>query len=373
MKKDKNVLVYSTRAVTSKHMQSLFEEMIVLREFAENIHYMSFTKTSKSYQKVKEMSQLSNLIETPFNYLKWYTEEVASRKLTDWDDIINKIDISHLKDFDRFYVWGGLINSVCARRPKQIKTINTFPYLCSKVWTSLGIQYINILAILKAHREFNIPITEIMHDPGEASLNLIQTEKLKIIPEKYDLKFNYSIPAYGVERFDCMQYFLKNNDKNNLTQLFMSSQPKYDFTFGYTVVMEDRNIDDEPLVKLINDKFDNPNIFVKHKFKGINTFVSRDTYIDYISKSKYTMIIPSYEKDQVSIIRIIEAVSNNCIPLFTDNNNFDALLVSFPDFCYNDYIINDDWEKYPEEKYNELLLHAKNTFLKTTELNIKGL
>src|SRR5699024_4748787 len=143
-------------------------------------------------------------------------------------------------------------------------------------WTSLGIQYINILAILKAHREYGIPITEIMHDPGEASLNLIETERLKINPEKYELKFNYAIPKYGVEKLDMMQYYLKNRkyDASNITRLFFESPTKYEFTFGYTVVMEDRNVNDDELVKLIHSKFNNPNIFVKHKFKGINTFVN---------------------------------------------------------------------------------------------------
>ena len=46
-------------------------------------------------------------------------------------------------------------------------------------------------------------------------------------------------------------------------------------------------------LELINSKFCKPNIFVKHKFKEINTFVSRDVYMDYIKKSKYTLIIPS--------------------------------------------------------------------------------
>ena len=373
MKKDKNVLVYSTRAVSSKHMQSLFEEMLVLREFAENIHYMSFTKTSKGYEKVKKMSQLDDLIETPHNYLKWYTEEVASRKLTDWDDIIDKIDIRPFRGFNRIYVWGGLINSVCARRPKQLKTIVTFPYQCSKVWTSLGIQYINILAILKAHREYGIPITEIMHDPGEASLNLIETERLKVNPEKYDLKFNYAIPSYGVEKFDCMQYFLRHDRNAGHAKLYFTAPRKYDFTFGYTVVMEDRNVNDDELVKLINSKFDNPNIFVKHKFKNINTFVSRDEYLDYIDRSDYTLIIPSYEKDQVSIIRIIEAVDRNCLPLFTEDNNWSALLESFPDFDYKKFIINDKWQKLDKEEYIDLLLHAKNIFLGINDLSIKGL
>lgn len=371
--KDKNVLVYSTRAVNSKHMQSLFEEMMILKEFADNIHYMGFTKTSKSYERVKNLSEIDDLIQTPHTYLKWYTEEVASRKLTDWDDIIDKIDIRPFRGFDRIYVWGGLINSVCARRPKQIKTIKTFPYLCSKVWTSLGIQYINILAILKAHREYGIPITEIMHDPGEASLNLIETERLKINPEKYELKFNYAIPKYGVEKLDMMQYYLKNRkyDASNITRLFFESPKKYEFTFGYTVVMEDRNVNDDELVKLIHSKFNNPNIFVKHKFKGINTFVNRTEYLNYIDNSDYTLIIPSYEKDQVSIIRIIEAAHHNCMPLFTEDNNWDALLESFPNFNYKNYIINKSWEKpKTQEEYVELLLHVKETFLSINDLSI---
>lgn len=374
--KDKNVLVYSTRAVSAKQSQSLFEEMLVLKEFAENIEYMRFTKTSASFKKVQEMSQLKNLKEANFSYFDFYINEVASRKLTDWDDIIDKIDISHLKQYDRFYVWGGIINSVCGNRPKTIKTIKEFPYYLSKVWTSLGVQYIHIAAILKAHREFNIPITEIMHDPQEASLSLIETPRYKVNKDLYDLKFNYSIKSLGVEKFDFMQYFLRNERNTDLSRLFnVNLQPykQYDFTFGYTVVTPDRNINDDGLLKLIHDKFNNPNIFVKHKFKEINTFVSREEYIDYIKKSKYTLIIPSYDIKHVSIIRIIEAVHNNCIPLFTEDNNFEALLESFPDFNYKDYIIDNNWTKFTDEEYNSKLLHCKDVFLEIKDLTIKGL
>ena len=374
--KDQRVLVYSTRAVSAKQSQSLFEEMIVLQEFAENIEYMRFTKTSASFKKVKEMSQLKNLTEAEFSYFDFYINEVASRKLTDWDDIIDKIDISHLKDYDRFYVWGGIINSVCGNRPKTIKTIREFPYYLSKVWTSLGVQYIHIAAIIKAHLAYNIPITEIMHDPQEASLSLIETEKYKVNKDLYDLKFNYAIPSLGAEKFDFMQYFLKHNRDTDMARLFnISLQPykKYDFTFGYTVVTPDRNINDDNLIELINAKFCKPNIFVKHKFKEINTFVSRDVYMDYIKKSKYTLIIPSYDVDHVSIIRIIEAVHNNCIPVFTENNNFKALLESFPNFNYKDYIINNNWTKFSEEEYNVKLLHCKDIFLGIDDLSIKGI
>ena len=374
--KDQRVLVYSTRAVSAKQSQSLFEEMIVLQEFAENIEYMRFTKTSASFKKVKEMSQLKNLTEAEFSYFDFYINEVASRKLTDWDDIIDKIDISHLKDYDRFYVWGGIINSVCGNRPKTIKTIREFPYYLSKVWTSLGVQYIHIAAIIKAHLAYNIPITEIMHDPQEASLSLIETEKYKVNKDLYDLKFNYAIPSLGVEKFDFMQYFLKHNRDTDMARLFnVSLQPykKYDFTFGYTVVTPDRNINDDNLIELINAKFYKPNIFVKHKFKEINTFVPRDVYMDYIKKSKYTLIIPSYDVDHVSIIRIIEAVHNNCIPVFTENNNFKALLESFPNFNYKDYIIDNNWIKFSEEDYNAKLLHCKDIFLGINDLSIKGI
>ena len=116
-----------------------------------------------------------------------------------------------------------------------------------------------------------------------------------------------------------------------------------------------------------------PNIFVKHKFKEINTFVSRDVYMDYIKKSKYTLIIPSYDVDHVSIIRIIEAVHNNCIPIFTENNNFKALLESFPNFNYKDYIIDNNWIKFSEEDYNAKLLHCKDIFLGINDLSIKGI
>ena len=240
------------------------------------------------------------------------------------------------------------------------------------MWTSLGVQYIHIAAIIKAHREYNIPITEIMHDPQEASLSLIETEKYKVIPELYSLKFNYSIPELGVDKFDCMQYFLKNNKESSMSELYNNDDMDklYEFTFGYTVVTPDREINDDSLISLINSKFNSPNIFLKHKFKDINTFVPRSVYMQYIKQSKYTLIIPSYDVDHVSIIRIIEAIYNDCIPLFTNNNNFPALLKSFPNFNYKDYIIDDIWEAFSDKEYQLKLQHCKDIFLNITDLKV---
>lgn len=378
MKKDKKVLVYSTRAPNSIYTQSLFEQMTVLKEFAEDIHYMGFGATDAGYKKIKTLVKLPEDRFHYFldNYVKFYREKVLTKEITDWDDIIEAIDVTKLKDFDRIYLWGGTLSSVCSKREGQnLKAIKNYPKTLSKTWTSLGIHYIHIIALLKAHNLYKIPITELMYDNQEASLYLIENE-LKVIPELYELKFSNEVPEYRTSRFDSIQYMLEEQTRysTNLGDLLFDDTPekKHEFSFGYTCITKDRQIEIEPVLDMIKEKFKDPNLFIKDAFKGIDTFIPRGEYLDYISKSKYTLVIPAYDRTQMSIIRIIESTYNNCITLFTPDNNFDNILISFPDFKYKDYIFDENFEKWSDEVWEERLQHLKDTFLGVKHLSIKG-
>lgn len=379
MKKDKKVLVYSAWAPNSIYTQSLFQQMTVLKEFAEDIHYMGSGATDAGYRKIKSLVKLP---EDKFhyfqdNYVKFYREKILTKEITHWDDIIEAIDVTKLKDFDRIYLWGGTLSSVCSKREGQnLKAIKNYPKTLSKTWTSLGIHYIHVLALLKAHNLYKIPITELMYDNQEASLYLIENE-MKVIPELYELKFSNEIPEYRTSRFDSIQYVLDEQARYSADLgdlLFGDDVPekKYEFSFGYSCITEDRQIGIEPVLDMIKEKFKNPNLFIKDTFKGINTFIPREEYLDYISKSKYTLVIPAYDRTQMSIIRIIESTHNNCITLFTPDNNFDNILVSFPNFKYKDYIFDENFEKWSDEVWEERLQHLRDTFLGVKHLSIKG-
>lgn len=124
---------------------------------------------------------------------------------------------------------------------------------------------------------------------------------------------------------------------------------------------------------MTHTKTDKSYKLAKDIYLNIDTFIPRDEYLKYISKSKYTLIIPSYDRTQVSILRILESIHNNCIPLFTPDNNFDILLKSFPDFNYKDYILDENFKQFSEDEWNDKLKHCKNVFMQIKDFSIKGL
>ena len=366
MNKDNKVLIYSTRAISSIYSKLLVEQMNIVENFADDIHLMTHTKTDKSYKLAKEISNLNNLKYFKSDYLRFYMEDVIKeKKFNSWDEIIDAIDISGLKDFNRFYLFGGMLSSVNKR---FLKSSGNFPYSFTWKFQSLATKYIFICAILKASKEYNIPITEIIFDPQEMSLDLVSSEKLKIDKNLHDLKFNIAIPEYNVDKFDMMQYLYSLKPECDIK----FTEKEYDMIFGYTCLWKERSETMNQILKSLN-QFEKKQLFTKDIYLDIDTFIPRDEYLKYISKSKYTLIIPSYDRTQVSILRILESIHNNCIPLFTPDNNFDILLKSFPDFNYKDYILDENFKQFSEDEWNNKLKHCKNIFMQIKDFSIKGI
>ncbi len=94
-----------------------------------------------------------------------------------------------------------------------------------------------------------------------------------------------------------------------------------DFIFGCSIVTEDRRYL-EPLLEDLSKSFD---IFCKNKYLNIKTEINHKEYIAQLNESKYTLIAPSYDKNHFSMIRFIEAVENNCIPLVLNNCNINVI------------------------------------------------
>lgn len=62
-----------------------------------------------------------------------------------------------------------------------------------------------------------------------------------------------------------------------------------------------------------------------------NAGVAQGTYYSYLSRSKYTIVVKPYKNDSFSIIRFIEAIVLNCVPLILDDVCLDELKNTFAD------------------------------------------
>lgn len=91
-------------------------------------------------------------------------------------------------------------------------------------------------------------------------------------------------------------------------------------------------------IKHISFKF---NIFYNHgkTLIGYNNlqecnYVSYHQYLEYVSKSYYTFIIPSYDENEFSMLRFLESVINKCIPIIVHNTDVDKFFNDKLDILY---------------------------------------
>jgi len=125
-------------------------------------------------------------------------------------------------------------------------------------------------------------------------------------------------------------------------------QPKkeYDFVFGMTSIMSSNNFRPkliDELLKIDSNHDLKLKLFFKDKQKKINTFVNGFEYNEYISKSRFTLNIPSYDVEEFSMERFLEAIKRNCVPLIHDQCKYKEPLSIYPsilEIVKKDCIVN---------------------------------
>lgn len=354
----KNSLIYSTRSLTGKFVQSLLQCMKVVETCSNNIDICMTTKEFSTIDKIRIESCLPDL--NPIHlYFDYYFKEVNPHKGY-WEDIYNEIDIECFKKYDAIFIYGGILSSASNIFRGTKRTI-LFPTNNDRFqinFVSVGIHLTHLLGCIKASKELGIPLYEIVYDTQEASIGDFHSD---YVPEKYQKIHNYDIEDYKMKRVDMLQYFYDTEDHMFFEGETDLSQKIYDFTFGYTIITKNR-AEAQDSYDNIFSKFKKTNIFAHNKLEKTSNFVDRDTYLRYIKHSKYTLVIPPYDKKSISVFRIIESIKNNCIPLIHPDCTISDIEKSY-DVSFNDLIIDDSWEVFSDSKYAKVLEYLKDKFL----------
>ena len=139
-------------------------------------------------------------------------------------------------------------------------------------------------------------------------------------------RFNTGTTVYYLKRDDCV--YLPSYEKY-MFENGKDIEKTVDFTFYGTALTEDRQYLVEQKDLLTGIRNSDVGIIVKKD----STYVSQTEYYDKLARSKFTLIIPSYDSTTFSVIRFLEAVSNHCLPLVLDTVNLTDLQNTFPDIC----------------------------------------
>ncbi len=297
-----NSLILSTRPAQGRFVQSLAEMCGIFNSIPGEKTYWDFSKTNVGVnyinQHAKTKFKFSNKLSD------FYFNDVV--KMASWREAINKTDVSCFKQFDQIFILGGMLSTQSGLKRNNKKYDDLIDTKNQINFISVGCQLHKIFTTLKINTEYKTPIHEFCYDTQETNIN-----QSIFAPYDYNLYHGYDIPRYGMKRLDALQYF---NLQNKTIFDDFSNKP-LDFTFGMTIITKDR-LYQEAYAKEVLHHFPKHKFFIYNKITEEDNFVDRNTYLNLIGKSKYTLILPTYDETAISIFRIIESLERECLPLF---------------------------------------------------------
>lgn len=306
-------IFYTTRSVGGREGKNIIHHMSVLQSQCDAIDLLTTAKTLAGKKLIEENAHIS-INQQQNLYGDYYVSEAKS--MPSWKAVYDDIDVTPLKAYDNLYLIGGM-DLWRSNLTRTSKRVGVFPNDSGQLkFESVGTHCCNILALLKAHREYGIPLHELAFDPNEMAIGLFNSEVG--VNDNYYLYHGYDIPAYDINRLDSLQYYFSNLP----VSLFQEEQDKiYDFTFGYSMMERSGR---EGFVEYINSlacQFKTANVYVKNALTGEDTTLDRDAYLTKLKQSRFTFMLPSYDNHCFSIYRFIEAIHNDCLPLIHPSCN----------------------------------------------------
>ena len=314
-------LFYTTRAIDGREGPNICRHFTILKHHHDKIDLLTSKKSSASKKLIEQHSQI-RINEMNDSYRVYYDTE--AKKFDKWIDIYNDINPSFLKEYDALYIIGGLDfhNSNIGRHQKRK---GVFPHDGGQIkFESLGTHLTNILAMLKAHREYGIPLHEMAYDPNEMSCDLFHTDVA--VGDNFYLYHGYDIPKYNAQRLDSLQYHLENKQHSLFEEVI---DKVYDFTFGYTILDDSGREHYPEYVNQVAGQFAKSNLYCKNEFTGENTHIPGNDYLDKVNRSRFTFMLPSYDSHCFSNYRFIESIYNDCLPLIHPDCNIEDVSKSF--------------------------------------------
>ena len=318
-------IFYSTRAVDGREGKNVYRHVNILKRHHDTVHMLT-GNSDRTLQTVNNHTARKVVVSKYHNYYgSFYANE--AKTMDDWMAVYDAINPIALRDYDSLYIIGGvdLHRSNLGRFENRV---GVFPHDRGQLkFESCAIHLVNILAMIKAHHTYGIPLHELAYDPNEMSCDLFHKDIAPVKGKNYHLYHGYDIPLYGANRLDSLQCWLEDSHDPLFPEDY--SEKTFDFTFGYTVLKNSGREHYPDNILEISNKFIRKNIFVKNEYTGVNTHIPGDRYLDLIKTSRFTYMLPSYDKHCFSGYRFLESIYHDCLPLIHRDCNITDIGQSF--------------------------------------------
>lgn len=314
--KKTKALVFSTRSLGGAVGHASLSHYPILETICDSFDCLVNTKGEGEVAHIKGFG--CNALEAQTFFSDFFNQQILTKKIPSWNEVYDKLDVSPLQQYDVLIILGGLFlrsaGIIRGGKREQVFPLDSQ----SLTFQSHSKPMMNALAMLKAHREYGIPLHEQAKDPDEMPLaNVHESYKPK---SNYCLYHGYDIPKYNIKRLDTAQYVVKKRPPN------LFCHKNYDFVGGYNLMFHDTKterfrastIED---VQKYASGFGNHLVLLRNKLEGTNTVKPRQEYLELIVRSKYTMIVPAFDPHCFSIYRIVESLARGCLPLVHESCN----------------------------------------------------
>lgn len=320
------IVIYLARGATGTLTRSLVEHLAFLREHSATYDFVYVTK-NKTFQCADFISEVTGLtFAQRISISDVWEKDIHSNVHPTWLDFIEKCDwFGHLENVKHIVLASSLLSEATGWT-RRLRQVNKHVKVRNQMlFVSNSKPFSTILQLMKLAQKTGAHFHEIAYDPDEYSMDLLSD----VVPlPKHTLYHGYDIPEYGAKRLDAIQYYLLNS-ANPLDAIFaLEDKKEFDIVFGYTAVTPAREAFHDKVTGLLQ-KYSNTKTFVYHRSQNINTVVERPVYLDFIRRSKFTLMLPAYDTSQFSYIRFIESIHNNCLPLLGDDVVVDGFAKSY--------------------------------------------
>lgn len=361
------LVVFSPKAINSSFYKTNFLRLSVLEEIKDQYEtiFITFRKDVETTKKqLKEASGFT--FDSVISYAKHLNEhfEIGSpKKYSSWRDYLNAVDLfSELDNVEQIIIAGNPLstNSGINREKNAIGSLmDTQKFMGFASTTNFMVGMLQIVNLAKRNGS---KVHNLIRDPLENTLSHTNYLPASIHEDYHD----YDSPSYKFHRFDGYQHYLLNHSPVKLFE----PDKELDFIFGFSVITHERISVYERFVAGVNVEGTRNQIFIKNKFKDIDSFIDRDAYLDIIEKSRFTLQVPSYDKNHFSTARLVESLHRDCLPFISNDTVVDEWAKSFNigqdllDELIVDYSeIQQKIEETSEKKRLELLNTMKEKIL----------
>jgi len=267
-----------------------------------------------------------NILDTSLEHIHIITD-ISHSKIESWSEYYQQLDdVQEKYQFDRIALI-ALYQEFCNKKDSQILEYYEETFKDDRAFFGFNFMQkkaLNFMSVLYMNLKHKIPVDHFMIDPPELDLSLIGLSNVR----RY---FFYDYEKINAKHSSYAEYMLRERSKNR-----ENFEKNIDFVFGFSIELPPRywfHMYYLRMRRLLEEAGLKSEFYYSSQVDENKCMISKPRYLQRLEESRYSLVIPSYVETEFSMIRFLEIISKDCIPLIFYKTNLDSLKKLHPTFC----------------------------------------